>query len=166
MSSFSEKEYREGGNRIEPWMGTAVTVFLTPFRFTHLPENFFFIFVIGMCISMGNQWLLSVSSSHATQGANRFMVYLVTETHEKQSVNEEKAGMNAWFNETAVISRPNWFLVSATEWIIRKARQFIYTSYRGWTKVTAHYPFLQITVTSLIFNQFLQLLAFFVYGDA
>jgi len=27
-------------------------------------------------------------------------------------------------------------------------------------------PFLQITVTSLIFNQFLQILAYFVYGDA
>ena len=36
----------------------------------------------------------------------------------------------------------------------------------GEQKFPRFYHFLQITVTSLIFNQFLQLLAYFVYGDA
>jgi len=33
----------------------------------------------------------------------------------------------------------------------------------GGQKYPRYYPFLQITVTSLIFNQFLQILAYFVY---
>ena len=36
----------------------------------------------------------------------------------------------------------------------------------GCQKFPPYYTFLQITVTSLIFNQFLQILAYFVYGDA